>query len=150
LSFEKVVHVIGAPELLEDERFTGPVGRREHMGVFVDLVRAWVSERTLAEVTDLFEANDIPYGKVQSSQEVVTSPIMREREMLVDLDLPGAGLVPVLNTPFRSSRGKSRPQGPPPQLGQHTRDVLGELLGLGAAELDSLIEQGIIHTADRT
>jgi crotonobetainyl-CoA:carnitine CoA-transferase CaiB-like acyl-CoA transferase len=69
---------------------------------------------------------------------------MRHRQMLVDLDLPGAGPVPVLNTPFNFSGGKSAPQGPPPRLGEHTREVLHALLDLSDAEIDNLTGQGVL------
>ncbi len=147
LNVEKTARMIGLPELLDDDRFATPAAQREHMLEFVDLVRAWASEQTLADACSAFDAHDIPYGKVQSSREIVESDLVRQRQMLVEMDLPGVGRVPVLNTPFKFSSGRSRPGGPPPRLGEHNEAVLTDLLKLSAREYESLVASGVLIRA---
>ena len=144
LNVEKTAQMIGLPELLEDERFSTQAAQREHMLEFVDLVRFWASERTLAEACRAFEAHDIPYGKVQSSQEIIESDLVRARQMLVEMDLPGTGKLPILNTPFNFSSGRSNPQGPPPRLGEHNQAVLVSLIGLSDGEYRALVKEGVL------
>ncbi len=144
LNVEKTARMIGLPELLEDERFATPAAQRAHMLEFVDLVRIWAAEQTMVEACSAFQAHDIPFGKVQSSQEVMESDLIRQRQMLVEVALPENAAVPVLNTPFSFASGRSQPKGPPPQLGQHNEEVLKALLDLSEEEYGSLLEQGVL------
>ncbi len=64
---------------------------------------------------------------------------------LVDLELPGVGTVPVVNTPFNFSARPTGPRGRPPGLGEHNRYVLTELLGLSREELRALEDEGVIR-----
>jgi crotonobetainyl-CoA:carnitine CoA-transferase CaiB-like acyl-CoA transferase len=66
--------------------------------------------------------------------------------MLQEVTHPEAGTIPIANTPFRMSRSESGIKGPPPNFGQHTRDVLGELLGMGDAEVEKLEQAGVVLT----
>lgn len=144
LNFEKSMQAIGREDLLEDARFKTVALQRQNMAEFVAEVQRWAAGRTVAEVSALFDEFDIPYGKVTSNAELVASGPLRSRGMLVDLDLPGSGPTPVLGTPFNFSSGRSQPAGPPPGLGEHTNAVLGELLGLSAAELERLAGAGVV------
>ena len=150
LNVEKTARAIGLPELLDDDRFRTLEAQREHMAEFVDLVRAWASERTLAEVIATFDAHDIPYGKVQSATEVIESRQMKDRQMLVDVDVPGTDdRLPILNTPFKTDQGRSAPRGAPPRLGAHNREILRSILGLDATEIDRLGADGVIFSEPR-
>jgi len=144
LNFEKSMKAIGRDDLIRDERFKTVALQRDNMAMFVSEVRKWAADRTVAEVSALFDEHDIPYGKVNSTGEVLDSDVLRNRGMLFDLDLPGAGPTTVLGTPFNFSSGKSRPDGPPPGLGEHTKTVLGELLDLSSTELQKLVTGGIV------
>lgn len=147
LSFEKTMHAIGRTDLLDDERFGTPALQRENMAVFIEITKQWAADRTLEEVIRLFDKHDIPYGKVASSAEVLSNPVLAAREMIVDVDLPGAGPVPVLNTPFNFSGVKSRPSGPPPRLGEHTREVLCGILKMSEERYERLLAAGSIREA---
>lgn len=117
---------------------------------YISIVTEWARDKTVEQVSAIFDEYDIPYGKVNSSQEVVDSQIVSDREMKVDLTLPGGVLTSVINTPFNFSSGKSRPQGPPPLLGEHNDVVLRDLLGLSDDARQSLVDEGIIdsHTGE--
>ena len=150
LNFEKVVMAMDLPELIIDERFKTAMLQRENMMEYISIVAEWAHDKTVEQVSAIFDEYDIPYGKVNSSQEVVDSQIVSDREMKVDLTLPGGVLTSVINTPFNFSSGKSRPQGPPPLLGEHNDVVLRDLLGLSDDARQSLVDEGIIdsHTGE--
>ncbi len=148
LSFEKTMRAIGREDLISDPRFHTPQLQRDNMGLFVEVTREWAATRTVDEVSALFDAHDIPYGKVNSSEEVLNSHAVRERQMLVNVDLPGEGSTPVINTPFHFSGGRSAPSGPPPTLGAHTREVLTGLLDMPAERYQVLLASGAVREAN--
>ncbi len=144
--FERVAQAIGRPELLEDVRFKTQEERNkwENFGQFFKIVREWAKDKTLAEAGRIFERYEVSYGKVNTIREMAESPVVKEREMLVDIDLPGYGPAQVLNTPFKFSGNPVYPQGPPPRLGEHNRAILSEVLEMGPEEIDALIREGIL------
>jgi len=145
LSFAKTMRAIGRADLIDDKRFCTPTLQRENMAVFVEITKAWAADKTLAEVAKVFDEHDIPYGKVASSAEVLSNPTLAARQMIVEVDLPGVGPTPVLNTPFNFSGVKCGPAGPPPRLGEHTREVLTELLDLSEEHYARLLTSGAIR-----
>ncbi|MCP4756153.1 MAG: CoA transferase [Proteobacteria bacterium] len=145
LNFEKTIQAIERPDLLEDESFKDPDTRRNFFDVYIEIVKEWAETKTVAEASAIFDKFDIPYAKVQSTAEIVNSPVVQRRKMLVDMELPESGKVPVVNTPFRFSGSATGPQGPPPRLGEDSRKVLESLLGLNKDEIDELRKQEIIY-----
>ena len=144
LNFEKTVRAIGRPELLEDESFRKPADLREFFDVYIQIVRERTETKTVAEASAIFDEYDIPYGKVQTTDEIVNSPVVKRRNMLVDIDLPGVGKVPIVNTPFKFSKQTTGPQGPPPALGADSKKVLSSWLGMDEKEIEALMEQETI------
>jgi CoA:oxalate CoA-transferase len=146
MQFERVAKAIGHPELLEDERFKTMKARNkpENFIHFFDMVKEWASKTTVQEATKIFEENEIPYSKVNSIAELIDSPAVRDRNMLPEVELPDCGPVPIINTAFHFLGKSCRPQGPPPRLGEHNREVLGSLLGLAEGDMDALSGEGIL------
>ena len=144
LNFDKTVTAIGRPELVNDERFNLDVLQGANMAAYIEIVRAWAIEQTVEQASAVFDEYDIPYGKVNSSSDVINSQIVQDREMKVDMTLPGGVQTSVINTPFTFASGKSRPQGPPPMLGEHNDIVLRDLLGLSDEIRQSLYNDGIL------
>ena len=151
LNFASTMRAIGRAELIDDARFATPELQRENMALFVEITRAWAADKTVAEVSALFAAHDIPYGQVASTAAVVANPALADRGMFVDVDVdrPGTGGMRLVNTPFNFASGKSAPSGPPPLPGEHTRRVLGEVLGLSSQECEALAAAGIVKEAHR-
>jgi CoA:oxalate CoA-transferase len=144
LQFERTARAIGRPELLEDERFNNVVAQVANFDQFLEIANTWAKEVTIEEASEIFGRYDIPYAKVNSTKEILGSEVVRARKMLVGLELPGVGEVPVVNTPFKFSRESTGPQGPPPDLGEHNRYALMDLLELSEKELEALEEERII------
>jgi len=65
--------------------------------------------------------------------------------MILQIDQPGIGTMPILGTPIKSDSLDSHIQNPAPTLGEHTWDVLGDLLGISAAKLAALERAGAIR-----
>jgi len=78
---------------------------------------------------------------------MLDDPQVAAREMVRQVTHPVAGTIRIANTPVRLSRSESGIKGPPPSLGQDTRDVLAELLGVDDAEFEALEASGVVATS---
>jgi crotonobetainyl-CoA:carnitine CoA-transferase CaiB-like acyl-CoA transferase len=146
MQFERVAHAIGRPDLLEDERFKKMEERHkgENFDGYLEIIKEWAKDKTIEEVSQIFEKYDIPYGRVNTIEEVINSPVVNDRDMLVRMELPDNGPIRVVNTPFKVGRNACGPQGPPPRLGEHNEEILNGLLKLSKEEIAALHREGIL------
>ena len=98
-------------------------------------------ERTRAEWHQFAEQHDCCLEPVLDLDEALESELVRARQMVVELDQPGAGAVKLLGVPVKMSRTPGAPAGPGPALGEHTDEVLSGL-GYSADEIAALKESG--------
>jgi crotonobetainyl-CoA:carnitine CoA-transferase CaiB-like acyl-CoA transferase len=101
--------------------------------------------RPAAEWIARLQAAGIPASIVRNFEEVVEHPQSAVRHMFPEMDHPAVGRHRVTGTPVKLSETPGAPGEPAPLLGQHTRDVLQELLGLDRAAFDSLAERAIVY-----
>ncbi|MCL4798965.1 MAG: CoA transferase [Burkholderiales bacterium] len=136
--------VAGRPELAADPRFRTNPDRVRNRGVLLPIVRDIVRGRASAEWLAALEAAGVPCGPINDMRQVFEHPQVRHRGMRVDIPHPLGVDVPTVASPMRFSATPVTYGVPPPMLGQHTREVLGTLLGKTDAELDTLAAAGII------
>ncbi|MFN8508426.1 MAG: CaiB/BaiF CoA-transferase family protein [Dehalococcoidia bacterium] len=138
--------LLGLPELIDDPRFgTSPRRTANHAALEPILVDAF-RRRTTAEWIEDMLAVGIPCGPVNTIADVAADPQVAHREMLQDVTHRSAGTVRIANTPLRMSRSESGIKGPPPDFGEHTAEVLRDLLGLSDGEIEGLKARGVVAT----
>ncbi len=142
--YKKFVEAGGRPWLAVDERFATNPMRVRHRDTLVPLLAEMVRTKTKQEWIDLLEAAGVPCGPINNLDEVFENPQVRARGLRVDLPHPTGGTVKLVGSPIRMSATPPRYEMPPPLLGQHTRDVLGGLLGKSEEEIAALREKGVI------
>ena len=143
-TWRRLCQSIGRPDLGDDPRFADNAGRTKHVDFLDDAMQEVFRSQTASYwLTRLTEAG-IPCGPVNDIKSVIDDPQVRYRGMLAAIPHASAGTWQVANTPFRLSGSTTGPAGASPRLGEHTRQVLGELLGLSVQELDSLRSNGVI------
>jgi crotonobetainyl-CoA:carnitine CoA-transferase CaiB-like acyl-CoA transferase len=136
--------LIGRPELAGDPRFNSNRARDQNRAELVGLLQEIFLTRTYEEWEALLVQSGIPVGTVNTLAEVVKHPQVVARKSFVEIDHPKVGKVPVVNVPARLSRTPGAVRAPSPTLGQHTGEVLGELLGLDAAAVEKLRAAGAL------
>jgi crotonobetainyl-CoA:carnitine CoA-transferase CaiB-like acyl-CoA transferase len=143
--FQRLCEAMGQPELAVDQRFSTHQARGEHDDELDGIIAAWAAERTAEEIDRVLNTAHVVCGPIYSIADIYDDPHYRERDMILftqdehlgELAIPG--FVPKLDrTP-----GVLRWTGPA-RPGAHNEDVYGELLGLGAAELEALEQAGLI------
>jgi len=142
--WQSMCHMLGRPELLDDPGLSSTVGRAKRMVEVDDMVSAWTLPRRKAEVLRLLNEAHVPCAPVKTAREVSTDPHLEARGFWVDTNHPRRGKTRVPISAIRlHTGGKSEIRRPAPTLGQHTDDVLRELLAFGADELSRLRSDGV-------
>jgi crotonobetainyl-CoA:carnitine CoA-transferase CaiB-like acyl-CoA transferase len=142
--FAKFCEVAGRPELAADERFAKNQARVRNRAVLVPLLEEVMRSRGKAEWLAALEAAKVPCGSINSLAEVFADPQVGERHMVDHWAHPLRDDVRLVASPINLSATPVRTDLPPPLLGQHTQEVLAEVLGYDAAQVDALKQQGAI------
>jgi crotonobetainyl-CoA:carnitine CoA-transferase CaiB-like acyl-CoA transferase len=145
-NWERIVKVIGCPELADDARFRTNGDRMKNLAQLTPLIAARLRERPSADWIREFEAAGVPVGPVNRIGDMLSDPQVAAREMVLEVEHPRAGRMKTLGTPVKFSETRGAVRRPAPTLGQHTREVLGEL-GYSAREIESLEREGAVATA---
>jgi crotonobetainyl-CoA:carnitine CoA-transferase CaiB-like acyl-CoA transferase len=125
--YRAMCEAIGSPELAEDERFTRNRDRVEHRDELTAALGARFSERPADEWVQALQAAGVPVGKIRGVLEALDAAAQAGRAATVTVEHPKIGELPLLAPPIRLSRASLRTPTPPPLLGEHTDEVLGEL-----------------------
>jgi formyl-CoA transferase len=142
--FASFCGVAGRPDLAEDPRFSTNPERVRNRAILVPIVQEIVRQRPRRDWIEALEAAGVPCGPINNMREVFENPQVQHRGMRVDIPHPAGVACATVASPMRFSETPVTYEVPPPLLGQHTREVLGEVLGLGTAELEALAAQGVI------
>ena len=137
--------VIGAPELADDPRYRTNADRRKNRESLIARLHEIFLTRSYEEWETLLLEHGVPIGAINSLAEVVEHPQVMARGALVSMDHPRAGKVRMVGAPVRLSETPGSVRTPAPMLGEHTDQVLRELLGLGDEALAALRAAGAIR-----
>jgi 2-methylfumaryl-CoA isomerase len=110
------------------------------------LIGRWVSVHTLDFVEETFDNHGVCWGPYQTFRELLHHDwrVSEANPVFRDIDQPGIGKVRAGSSPLSFSAFVRQPPRPAPLLGQHTEEILSEDLGLGAAEIGRLFDQGLV------
>ncbi|MGH6718444.1 MAG: CaiB/BaiF CoA transferase family protein, partial [Alphaproteobacteria bacterium] len=126
--FRRLCQLMDAPELGEDERFRTMPGRIRGRDVLVPLVAERVRRKPRAFWLDGLEKLGVPSGPINRIDQVFDDPQVRARGLRIDVPHVAAGSVPMVRCPIRMSATSPERALPPPTLGQHTDQVLKDML----------------------
>ena len=132
------------PDLLEDPRFATLAERAAHADEINAVVAAWTSSLPAVEVEARAVAADVPVATAYTAADIAQDPHMAERGDLVTVEDPVIGGVRQQAPAVRFVGEERSTPGGAPRLGDHTREVLTELAGAAAAELDALAAARVI------
>ena len=126
--FEKLCRVIGIPELVNDKRFTLNEERVDHREELIAILKPIFLTRTAGEWLSALESAGVPCGPINTLDKVFAEPQVQAREMLIEMAHPTIGKLPLVGSPLKFSDTPVEYKLPPPRLGEHTEQVLQELL----------------------
>jgi crotonobetainyl-CoA:carnitine CoA-transferase CaiB-like acyl-CoA transferase len=135
---------IGRPELADDPRYRRNADRAKNRASLIALLQEVFLTKTYEQWEAIFLRQGIPFGAINNLAQLVEHPQVKARGVLVEMEHPRAGKVKMVGAPVRLSETPGSVRTPSPMLGEHTAEVLRELLGMSPEAVAALREQGVI------
>ena len=142
--WRRMCRVMGREDLIEDPRFKDNLSRYRNYVAIDVILGDWIKDKTVAEAMEILDNAGIPCGPVNDVPASLNVPQIEAREMLVELDYPGAGKVPVPGVTIKLSRTPGKVAKRASFLGEDNEDVYGGLLGYGPDDLTRLKQEKAI------
>lgn len=142
--FAKLCALLGFPELPRDPRFlTNPL-RVQHRDALIPQLEKAFAQKTAGEWIASLTQLGVPCGPLNNIQQVFDDPHVQSRGMQIKIPHARAGSVPALANPARLLETPPQYVRPAPALGEHTREILSNVLGMTEAEMDELAAEKVI------
>ncbi|KQP47530.1 CaiB/BaiF CoA-transferase family protein [Pseudorhodoferax sp. Leaf274] len=142
--YARFCEAAGHPEWASDPRFARNTGRLQHRDVLIPLLRAATVQRTTADWIALLEKAGVPCGPINSIADVFADPQVRARGLQMAMPHAAGADVALVANPIRMSDTPVQYREAPPQLGQHTRAVLHDILKMSEEDIDALQSKGAL------
>ena len=144
--FKKFCEFADSPELADDIRFRTNKDRVHNRDVLAELINDLTKKFSTSYWLEELEKLQVPCGPVNSIREVFEDPQIQHRGMEISMPhhLSGNGKVSLIGSPLKMSETPVSYSNAPPTLGQHTDEILEELLGISEKERAVLAEKGVI------
>ena len=147
-AWEKVCDVIGRPEWKTDPDFATPKARLPRLNEMFEAIEAWTMTRTKFEVMEICNPHDIPVGPILSMKEIAEDEGLRATGTIVEVDHPERGPYLSVGCPIKLSDSPVEVVRSP-LLGEHTTEILKDVLGYSDDELDRIAGSGAVGDVKR-
>ncbi len=138
-----LARTIGRPELAEDPAFATPEARLEHRKEVFAVIEQWTMRHTKFEVTRIFNEVNVPCGPVLSTKDLIEDEALARRGMIADVPHAQRKSFKTVGCPIVLSDSPVEIKSSP-LLGEHTAEVLSELLGYKTGEIEELRAEGAL------
>ena len=139
---------IERPELADDSRYDSLEKRRDARTEVNEIVSDFTSRHTVDELVAIFSAHEVPHAPILSIREALAQPQAVARDVVVEVEHKTLGAIPLVNRPIRFAPDETGAEQPlptaPPVMGEHTDEILDDILGLDAARIEALRKAGSI------
>jgi len=143
----RVCEALEHPEWLDDPRFATRDDRTENVDVLEEGISEWLKLRSTKQAVEDLSAHSIPCAPVNTTEQAANEPQLHEREIMMEVPDPVAGTMWVSGKSIKFSR-TPMVVGSAPTVGQHTREVLGEVLGYSDEKAQSLVDEEVVGVDD--
>ncbi|QQG36113.1 MAG: CoA transferase [Micavibrio aeruginosavorus] len=145
--FARLSGLLGHPEWAQDERFSTNRARVSHRDLIVSLIGAITPARTVADWVKALQDIDIPTGPVNRMDQVFAMEQIQARGMEIEMNHPTSPApIHLVGSPLKLTENPVEYRLPPPICGEHTHQILKDILNKNDAEMKELVKAGIVST----
>lgn len=144
--FRRLVVAMGQPGLADDPRFAQPIERNDQHEALDAIIGDWTSKLPLAEIEAILHKADVPATRIFTVEDIFNDPHYRARQSIVNVPDPHLGSVAMAGVVPRLSETPGVVRHAGRDIGQDSREVLRDVLGLAEATIDELARNGVIAT----
>lgn len=141
--WEKVCDVIGEPDWKTAPGYATPGERLDKLNAIFERIEQWTMTKTKFEVMDICNPLDIPVGPILSMKEIMEDEGLRETGTIVDVEHPERGTYVTVGCPIKLSDCPVEVKRSP-LLGEHTLEILSQVLGFEGADLERIVGSGAV------
>lgn len=139
---------VGMPDLATDPKFATIENRRRHQGDMWEIIGEFALKHSKRELMGILNEINVPCGPIMSTEDLAHDEHVRLREMYVELDHPQRGKWWNIGMPIKLSASPARIERSP-LLGEHTEEILGEVLGYSDEQIANLDKGGAFRSLPR-
>jgi len=141
--WQKFCRLAGREDIIADRRFQSNKDRIANYEAFEPILNEITKQKTTAEWLALLEPQGIMCGPVNNIAQVVNDPQVKERGMVAEVNHPRVGKLRVTGTPMKFSRTQCQIERACPDVGEHTQQILSNMLGMLPEEIEELRRNGV-------
>ncbi|HVA84033.1 MAG TPA: formyl-CoA transferase [Candidatus Binataceae bacterium] len=138
-----LARIAGRPELADDPAYATPEARIKHLDEVFGVIEQWTMRHTKHEVMRTLMEADVPCGPILSMKDLIEDRALARRGIVASVEHPQRGVFKTVGCPLVLSESPVEITSSP-LLGEHTADILREVMGCGDAELEQLRAEGVI------
>ncbi|MBN2397663.1 MAG: CoA transferase, partial [Deltaproteobacteria bacterium] len=142
--WRRMCRILDRDDMITDDRFKDNLARYRNYPAIDEVIYAWIEDKTVAEAMAVLDEAGIPCGPVNDVPASLEVPQVAAREMLVEIEYPGTGTVPVPGVEIKLSRTPGRIARRASLLGEDNEAVYCGLLGYGPDDLERFQEEDTI------
>jgi formyl-CoA transferase len=146
--WEAICDVIGEPTWKTDPEFSTPRARLPKLNQIFARIEGWTMSKTKFEAMDILNKYDIPCGPILSMKEIAEDESLRKTGTVVEVDHPKRGKYLTVGNPIKLSDSISEVKRSP-LLGEHTDEILSDVLGFKAAEIAEIKNSGALSAPEK-
>ena len=146
--WKRFCETMNRPDLIDDERSATSPARAANHEFLNPIIQDFLKTMTRDEAVEVFNANGVPVAPVYTAEDVFNDPHVEARGMLMPIDDPEVGTYRFARTSPMLESNADLPNRPAPALGQHTREILEEMLGYSTADVNALKADGVVETPE--
>jgi formyl-CoA transferase len=140
--WEAICAVIGKPEWKTDPDYATPRARLPRLMHIFGVIEQWTMTKTKFEAMEILNKYDIPCGPILSMKEIAEEPSLRKTGTVVEVDHPTRGKYLTVGNPIKLSDSATEVTRSP-LLGEHTEEILRDVLAFGEKEIGEILESGV-------
>ncbi|XP_075777843.1 succinyl-CoA:glutarate CoA-transferase isoform X2 [Pelodiscus sinensis] len=140
--FVTVCKILNLLEVSKDPRYKTNKLRVQNRKQLIEILSARFSEEMTTKWLELFEGSGVPYGPINSMQQVFSDPQVLHNGLIMEMDHPTVGKIAVPGPAVRYSEFSASKPKPPPLVGQHTVEVLKDALGYEDSAIEEVLRTG--------